>query len=68
MSVNLSKTNDSQADNETALRQLAQKLSDAGIAHKLWIEMPEETPTCVALKPYPKQTVHALVKKFKLMK
>lgn len=57
-----------QADNENALRQLAQRLSDADIKHKLWIEMPEETPTCIALKPYRKQDVQALVKKFKLLK
>lgn len=57
-----------QADDEPALRKLAQTLDDNAVKHKLWIEMPENTPTCIALKPYRKDDVHKFVKKFKLLK
>ncbi|KAK7907732.1 hypothetical protein WMY93_016344 [Mugilogobius chulae] len=56
------------APDEAALSGLSQSLTQAGVLHKLWIEQPENIPTCLALKPYPKDTVHPLLKKFKLFK
>eukprot|EP00798_Chlamydomonas_sp_ICE-L_P014669 gene14668-20704_t len=53
---------------EAQLRNLAAKLQEAGIAHKLWIEQPEDFPTCLATKPYPKSQVAAQFKKFNLCK
>ncbi|XP_060763697.1 putative peptidyl-tRNA hydrolase PTRHD1 [Neoarius graeffei] len=57
-----------QAADEASLTHLSTTLSDNGIAHKLWMEQPENIPTCLALKPYPKETVQHFVKKFKLFK
>ncbi|KAI5094366.1 putative peptidyl-tRNA hydrolase PTRHD1 [Silurus meridionalis] len=57
-----------QATDEASLTQLSRMLSEHGVAHKLWTEQPENFPTCLALKPYPKDSVHHLLKKFKLFK
>lgn len=54
--------------NEDALRKLSEKLKESSIDHKLWIEQPENIPTCLALKPYPKDEVKKYVGKFKLYK
>ncbi|XP_072307746.1 putative peptidyl-tRNA hydrolase PTRHD1 [Eucyclogobius newberryi] len=56
------------APDEAALSGLSQTLTQAGLLHKVWIEQPENIPTCLALKPYPKDTVQPLLKKFKLFK
>lgn len=53
---------------ETQILNLSEKLSAAGIAHKLWIEQPENFPTCLATKPYPKSMVLPYFKKLKLCK
>ena len=37
------------------LTKISDKLKEAGIDHKLWIEQPENFPTCLAVKPYPKE-------------
>lgn len=57
-----------QAPDEAALSGLSESLTQAGVSHKLWIEQPENIPTCLALKPYPKETVQPLMRKFKLFK
>lgn len=57
-----------QVPNEAALKKVAEKLSENTIAHKLWIEQPEDIPTCLAIKPYPKEEVKKYVGKFKLYK
>lgn len=57
-----------QAPDEAALSTLAETLTQAGVAHKLWIEQPENIPTCLALKPCAKETVQPLLRKFKLFK
>uniref|UniRef100_S4RSA7 peptidyl-tRNA hydrolase n=2 Tax=Petromyzon marinus TaxID=7757 RepID=S4RSA7_PETMA len=57
-----------QADDKDALTQLSEKLTVENIQHKLWVEQPENIPTCLALRPYPKEQVHHLLKKFKLLK
>ncbi|KAF2283553.1 hypothetical protein GH714_011970 [Hevea brasiliensis] len=53
---------------EAQLLNLSEKLSAGGIAHKLWIEQPENIPTCLATKPYPKSIVALFFKKLKLCK
>ncbi|KAH7422336.1 hypothetical protein KP509_12G004100 [Ceratopteris richardii] len=53
---------------EIQLMNLASKLEENGIAHKLWIEQPENFPTCLATKPYPKAEVSQFFKKLKLCK
>jgi peptidyl-tRNA hydrolase len=53
---------------EAALRQLAAKLTENSVAHKMWIEQPENYPTCLAVKPYEKGEVQKYFKKFKLYK
>ncbi|XP_040283065.1 putative peptidyl-tRNA hydrolase PTRHD1 [Bufo bufo] len=53
---------------EVTLTRLAETLGEANIDHKLWIEQPENIPTCIALRPYPKEEVHRYLKKFKLLK
>ncbi|XP_028652612.1 putative peptidyl-tRNA hydrolase PTRHD1 [Erpetoichthys calabaricus] len=57
-----------EAPDEASLTGLSETLSQEAIAHKLWIEQPENIPTCLALKPYPKETVHPFLRKFKLFK
>ncbi|XP_030025878.2 putative peptidyl-tRNA hydrolase PTRHD1 [Manduca sexta] len=54
--------------NEESLKKVADKLTEKSIAHKLWIEQPENIPTCLAIKPYPKEEVKKFVGKFKLYK
>ncbi|XP_037304674.1 putative peptidyl-tRNA hydrolase PTRHD1 isoform X2 [Pungitius pungitius] len=56
------------AADEAALSGLSENLTQAGVAHKLWIEQPENVPTCLALKPCQKETVQPLLRKFKLFK
>ena len=53
---------------EAQLRSLADKLAEAGILHKLWVEQPEDFATCLATAPYPKSTVQPFVKRLKLCK
>ncbi|KAJ9549596.1 hypothetical protein OSB04_022139 [Centaurea solstitialis] len=53
---------------EVQLKNLSEKLTSNDIAHKLWIEQPENTPTCLASKPYPKSVVSIFFKKLKLCK
>ncbi|KAL0324023.1 UNVERIFIED_CONTAM: putative peptidyl-tRNA hydrolase PTRHD1 [Sesamum calycinum] len=48
---------------EAQILNLADKLKASGIAHKLWIEQPENIPTCLATKPYPKSSVSSFFKK-----
>ncbi|KAF8651554.1 hypothetical protein HU200_063375 [Digitaria exilis] len=53
---------------ETQLKNLAEKLQTAGVRHKLWIEQPENIPTCIATAPCPKSQVSSFFKKLKLCK
>ncbi|THU63002.1 hypothetical protein C4D60_Mb01t11120 [Musa balbisiana] len=53
---------------ETQLRNLSDKLKTGGIDHKLWVEQPEDFPTCLATRPYPKSQVGSFFKKLKLCK
>ncbi|CAM8952741.1 unnamed protein product [Rhodiola kirilowii] len=53
---------------ETQILNLSEKLKTGGIDHKLWIEQPENIPTCLATKPYLKSIVSLYFKKLKLCK
>lgn len=53
---------------DTQLRALAEKLAAAGVAHKLWVEQPEDFATCLATAPAPKSIVQPHMKKLKLCK
>ncbi|KAK4274349.1 hypothetical protein QN277_017581 [Acacia crassicarpa] len=53
---------------EPQILNLSEKLTSGGIVHKLWIEQPENIPTCLATKPYPKSMVSSYFKKLKLCK
>ncbi|XP_019188772.1 PREDICTED: putative peptidyl-tRNA hydrolase PTRHD1 [Ipomoea nil] len=53
---------------EAQILNLSGKLKEGGIAHKLWIEQPENIPTCLAIKPYPKSLVSSFFKRLKLCK
>lgn len=48
------------------MRKLSEQLEIDDIKHKLWIEMPENIPTCLAVKPYQKKSVEKYFKKLKL--
>ncbi len=47
---------------------MEQKLIEAGVDHKMWIEQPENFPTCIAVRPYKKDEVQKHFKKLKLFK
>ncbi|XP_013099917.1 putative peptidyl-tRNA hydrolase PTRHD1 [Stomoxys calcitrans] len=53
---------------EDAMRKLSEKLKENNIHHKMWIEQPEDIPTCIAIKPYVKDDVHKYVKNLQLLK
>jgi hypothetical protein len=53
---------------EEQLRNLSAKLAEAGVAHKLWVEQPEDFATCLATAPARKSAVAPHVKKLKLCK
>lgn len=57
-----------QAKDEDSLRKLSETLTAENVDHKLWIEQPENIPTCVAVKPYRKDSVQNYFKTFKLFR
>lgn len=57
-----------EATGDAQILDIAQKLEEAGILHKVWIEQPEDFVTCLATAPYPKSTVAPFMKKLKLCK
>lgn len=57
-----------EAPDEASLNALCSKLKDSDIHHKLWIEQPENIPTCLVTKPYPKDKVRMYFKEYKLLK
>ena len=54
------------APDAAALTRLRDALQEAGVDHKLWVEQPEDIPTCLAAKPARKADVQKYFKKFKL--
>lgn len=57
-----------QINSEDELRKLSEDLITNEIKHKLWIEQPENIATCIALKPYEKDTVKKFTRKYKMLK
>jgi len=57
-----------EATNQDELEKLSKNLSANQIDHKLWIEQPENYPTCLATKPYPKEQIQPFFRKLKLFK
>ncbi|BFZ21068.1 hypothetical protein BsWGS_24107 [Bradybaena similaris] len=57
-----------EAIDEDSLNKLSEVLKSENIDHKLWIEQPENFPTCLAVKPYRKSDVQKYFKQFKLLK
>jgi hypothetical protein len=57
-----------QVPDESSLRNLELKLEENHVLHKMWIEQPENFPTCIVVKPYPKEEVQKYFKKLKLFK
>ncbi|XP_010603163.1 putative peptidyl-tRNA hydrolase PTRHD1 [Fukomys damarensis] len=57
-----------EAPDETTLKELADTLQQKNIDHTLWLEQPENIATCIALRPYPKEEVSQLLRKFRLFK
>ncbi|GFG34966.1 hypothetical protein Cfor_09467 [Coptotermes formosanus] len=53
---------------ESSLRNLESQLKENSVLHKMWIEQPEYFPTCIAVKPYPKEEVQKYFKKLRLFK
>jgi hypothetical protein len=53
---------------EVQLLNLSEKLGAAGISHKLWVEQPENFPTCLATKPYRRSEAGQHFKKLQLCK
>jgi len=49
--------------NLNALESLASRLTESGVAHKLWLEQPENVATCLATKPARKSTLQPHFKK-----
>ncbi|KAL2942550.1 putative peptidyl-tRNA hydrolase PTRHD1, partial [Bienertia sinuspersici] len=57
-----------EVEGEIQIVNLLEKLKSNGILHKLWIEQPENIPTCLATKAYPKSMVSPFFRKLKLCK
>ncbi|KAL7646609.1 UNVERIFIED_CONTAM: hypothetical protein RMT77_001860 [Armadillidium vulgare] len=53
---------------EQKLVSLSSQLVASNVDHKLWVEQPEDIPTCLVTKPYPKDDVQHHFKKLKLFK
>lgn len=56
----------SQIPTEEAIKSLADNLKTKSVDHQLWIEQPENIPTCLALRPYRKDVVQSNFKGLKL--
>lgn len=57
-----------QTKDEAELVGIANALQADKMDFKLWIEQPENTPTCLATKPYDKSIIQKYFKKLKLFK
>ncbi|NWW07574.1 PTRD1 hydrolase, partial [Oreocharis arfaki] len=57
-----------EAPDEDSLLDLAARLRREGVEHRVWTENPEGIPTCLALRPYPKNSVQRHLRKFRLLK
>lgn len=50
------------------LMDIEKKLKESNISHHLWIERPENIPSCLAVSPQPKSLVQSIFKHLKLFK
>jgi len=57
-----------QIDSEEELVGLSKRLEAAGVFHKLWMEQPENVPTCIASAPRPKSELSPHFQGFKLLR
>ncbi|NXS31716.1 PTRD1 hydrolase, partial [Pomatostomus ruficeps] len=57
-----------EAPDEDSLKDLAEVLRRNGVDHRVWTEHPEGIPTCLALRPYPKNQVQQHLRQLKLLK
>lgn len=55
-------------EDEGAMRSVADALSKESIAHHLWIEQPENVPTCLATAPAPRDQLKPFFAAFKLLR
>jgi len=55
-----------EAKDEAVLKALEETLKDNAVDHKMWIEQPENYPTCLAVRPYPKAQIQDHFKGLKL--
>ncbi|KAM4787015.1 putative peptidyl-tRNA hydrolase PTRHD1 [Cyanocitta cristata] len=56
-----------EAPDEASLVDLARILREKGVEHRLWLEQPEGIPTCLALRPYPKDRLQRHLRNFQLL-
>ena len=57
-----------EAKDEETIKKLSQTLTENNVDHKLWIEQPEDYPTCLVTKPYRKENIQKHFKGLKLFK
>lgn len=55
-------------DDESSLRSAAAALETAGLMHHLWVELPENVPTCLATAPGPRDVLKPHFSSFKLLR
>lgn len=53
---------------QSDLVKLSEDLGESEMKYKLWIEQPENIPTCLATKPYAKSMAEKFFKSFKLFR
>lgn len=56
------------AKDEAELLDVASSLDAAGLDFVRWLELPENVPTAIATKPYPKPEFGTVLKKLKLFR
>jgi len=56
------------AKDEMELKRTADLLESNEIKYKLWVEFPENYPSCLATKPYPRRIIQPLLKQLKLFR
>lgn len=56
------------ADSADDLTNVAGKLKESQVAHHLWVEQPENVPSCLACSPQPKNLVQAVFRHLKLLR
>ena len=56
------------AESAAALDELAAALTAAAVAHKRWVERPDDIVTCVASAPYRRDLLQPLFRAFKLLR